>query len=395
VGIGQSIGTPPEHSKQEKIVSINQKSKSEALVETEFLEAYSKYYEYTMRKVGNDWRILKIQTFHCNSEERVKDVDLHSLRPKAAKAVPQTEVPSGLDELFARPLRLQTSSWGVVQTKIVAAGEVFIPSGYLAADDPGCWESGAAVLEQQLPPGRHKLELVIGVKPKIVAAARLNFGGKGAGVAFATRRIPGNHSQKNTHIIGVDGGMIGLADSKALGLLSRRDRERLYHQLCEALDKKRDAGSIALNSHTEAWAIRSGCGDGGYAAYWLLGKDKNPVSLIFDFAELALPVWETLHVPFVRKGAHIKITDSELRNRKISLKFTMEEGVQRLCVKSKRETVTKLFSPNNQLVFDSAGSGCSMSGDETFYLLPEDFSRCIEGKIELQIYMGHKYVGTK
>jgi hypothetical protein len=53
---------------------------------------------------------------------------------------------------------------------------------------------------------------------------------------------------------------------------------------------------IPIDDWTRALAIRSSCGDGGYAAYWQFDAAGQPVSLIFDFADLAQPVCEAINL---------------------------------------------------------------------------------------------------
>src|SRR5262249_15827644 len=150
------------------------------------------------------------------------------------------------------------------------------------------------------------IELVIDDKLKIVGAARITLQSrKQAGFfAYATRKHATEPLGSNSHVIGVDGGTVGVVDAASLMALPRRERERLYHALCDASvgKQRRGAAFVQLDPRSQAWAIDSGCGDGGYAAYWQLSKEGEPLSLAFDFADLALPIWKTVKVPLKLAG---------------------------------------------------------------------------------------------
>ena len=70
--------------------------------------------------------------------------------------------------------------------------------------------------------------------------------------------MPSNEKSCNTHVIAVDGGMIGLADAGILQSLRCRDREKLDRNLMNALHQNAVNGSasVPLKESTEALGIR-------------------------------------------------------------------------------------------------------------------------------------------
>lgn len=394
-GVGLVIGWPPEHSpEQETIVSIVEHSDEQAVVETELRQSLKSYYEYSMRRVGDEWRIASVQMLLSSKSDVVNDLDLRTLGRGLHEPVLMNEFPAGLEQLFGRSVRLQTRH-GVANTEVTLAGTIEAPSGFLTGDDPGNWQSGVAVFDKRIPPGRHEIELVTDDQLKIVGAARVVFDRhkKGNSFAYATRGEAAGHDTANSHVIAVDGGIIGLADAGAIISLSRRDRERLYTQIAGASLRKGTQGAafIALSSSLQVCAIDSGCGDGGYAAYWHLDEKGQPISLIFDFVDLAMPIWDTLRLPFEIEKWDGVIEGATPKSRNVSVRLGCEGNQRFLSVNSDKETKTKLFDLNGRVTFDSEDFGCSVCGNETTYFLPESFPKSLAGELEVQVYLGHGY----
>lgn len=398
-GAGATIGSPPEHSpEQERIVSIVKGSSDKAIVETELERKYPIYYEYTLERIGDEWKIAHLQTLLSSKSETVKDIDLNALARKILRPVPAKEFPIGLDRLFGGPVTLQTRH-GLANTRISVAGTIEAPSGFLTCDDPGCWQWGASVFGLPIPPGKHAIELVLDDRLKIVGAARIVFDRREYKGFFAPaiRIGPKDDDTGESHVISVDGGMIGFADAAAIIELPRRSRERLDSQLAKAslAKKQRGAVSVPLAGTLQAWAIDSGCGDGGYCAYWHLDDDEQPISLIFDFADLGLSKFETLCFPVEIGNSPQLVKDKDLRAWGITIRFKHENGLRIMSVSSDRQTTTKILDSTREIIFDSCGSGCSVCGDETTYYLPDNLPEKLNGMLEVEIYLGHGYEVVK
>lgn len=394
-GVGNGVGHPPEHSPEdESILTIDLRSGREAVVETIRERGVPEYYEYVVRQVGEQWRIAGVQTFFSDKNEVVKaDADIKRLARQRRKSIKAKEFPEDLHRLFVGPARLNTR-FGVTKTKIVRVGTIETPSGFLACDDPGSWQCGVSVFELEVPKGKHEIELVLGNNPEIVGAARVVFNRKTGGTyADATRRLAEKQPGAKTHLISVDGGMVGLVDAAAVIALSRRERERLYGKVVEAKgeSRRRRAEFIALDNGPEMVAIDSGCGDGGYFAFWQLDKAGRPLSLVLDFADLALPRWESITVAFNLRDGKGTLSNGPLRAHGANVRFERESDRQLLIVRCSRETKVKILNAGDQTIFDSEGYGCSVCGDETTYHLHQRFPRNLRGKLEVQIYRGDRY----
>lgn len=378
----------------ERIAGIDHHAPDAAIVETETGGLRKAYNIYKLCLVGGVWLIASMQTFHAGREEKVEDPDLGVLGASLPAPVQATTFPEGLSDLFDGPARVRTS-WGVVATRVTSVGEIAAPSGFLAGDDPGRWECGAEVFEMRIPPGRHRIDLVTEERTGTVTAARVVVGRsqKGVSIAFATRRSATNHAAPESHVIGVDGGIIGLADAGSLIRLSRREREALYQELASASLQmgNRGAAFVPLSGLAEAWSIRSGGGDGGYCAYWSLDTKGNPLALVFDFAELAMPLCETLRGSFqISKGVS-RVDQRELESRGIEVQFGRDRRHQTLKVRSPISTRTKLCDPAGRTLFDSEGSGCSQCENETVYHLPRNWPERLSGVFEVQVHLGNRY----
>jgi hypothetical protein len=392
---GMQIGSPPSHTpKQEKIVSVTEISDSEVIVETVLTQSTITYYEYTVRWTGCEWLIAKIQTYYRSHVEPIKDINLKTLARSRYKVQIAKDAPSGLTDLFKGPTKLKTGE-GLISTKLVSVGTIETPSEFLTADDPGNWDRGVAVFKVKVPVGRHEIELVIGDEMPIVTAARIVFKRSRTKsiLACATRKFPPTQSTTDTHLIAIDGGILGLADAGAIFALTAREREILYHQLANTSRQSPNLGaaSVALKDSIKAWVINTGCRDGGYYAYWQLDNKGNPLSLIFDFADLGQPVWEVLRLPVKLNKFAATVVDKGLKQFGLGIRFKPENNLPLLKVQSVKDTKTKIFNSQGEKIFDSEGCGCSVCENETTYHLGLEFPENLSGEMEVQIYHGHKY----
>jgi hypothetical protein len=391
-----SIGFPPQHSPESEFILEMHENPDTAVVETESRQGGSRFFEYTLQRFGTQWRIASIKTFFARGGERVTDVDFKVIAESLPKPKFAKELPAGLDRLFDGPARLQTR-FGLVNTRIRSIGNIEAPSGFFTCDDPGQWKDGAAVFDLAIPPGKHEIELVIDDKLRVVGAARIVFAHhtKESVFAYATRRRAPHprdfRDYETSYIVGVDSGMIGLADARAIIALRARERERLYDRMVDAITRKRASGAafVRVTKSIKAVVINSGCGDGGYPVFWELTKSGNPISLVFDFMDLGQSIWKTVKVSFRLRRSIGTLKNETLRRHGIRLTFTSENGDRRFTISSKRSAKAKLYNTHNQLIFDTEGAGCNMCGNETTYYLDQ----CVvtSGYAEIQIYLGHRY----
>lgn len=394
-GLGMSLGWPPEHlPENEEITGITKLSDLEVLVDTSSKQGIKQYFEYRIRKVGGKWLIHHVTTLSSGKQDKVKDLDLKTLARRRYKPVLVSDIPAGLASLFVGPTRLRTIR-GVTATKVMHVGTISAPSGFITGDDPGNWQRGAEVFEMPIPAGHHEIELVTDRKLGIVGAARIVFHQHKTKSSFAraTRKAPNTISTAQSHVIGIDGGILGVADAGAILSLSPRERERLYQRLASASGQRGACGavSVPLDDSTVAWAIRSGCGDGGYPAFWQLDANGKPQSLIFDFMDLSQAIWETVRVPLPTNDTNLCAYSKALKQHGVAFRFGQERGSAFLTVRSKTSTSTKVFDSQGHLAFDSEAHGCSVCGDETTYHFPKELFRFGLRELELRIYQGHRY----
>jgi hypothetical protein len=390
---------PGEHNpEQEKVTSVRFDSISEAFLETKVDKGgFSSFHEYILLKSQGAWRIGGIRTYFSDEGERVDELDLPAFSPNIPVPIAIEKLPEGLEKLFKGPARLR-SRYDIAITELVSAGVFEAPSGIIGCDDAGQWASGMKVFEMKIPPGKHPVELVVQPKFGMVGAARIIFdiNASAKSYALATRASKvqprvSSGPRESSNVIGVDTGMVGLVDALALSKLSKRQRERHYWKVVEASDAKpaKGAWSISTEGGSEALVIHSGAGDGGYPAFWVLDAEGKPVSLIFDFMDLAQSIYEETEISL--NGNSSAIVNDRLKKERIHVEFGREQGHRTLNVVSQEHVNLEIYGNDRELLFKSEGAGCSIVGEQTTYVLPSTIPSNLSGHIKVQWYKGHRY----
>jgi len=177
----------------------------------------------------------------------------------------------------------------------------------------------------------------------------------------------------------------------ALSKLSKRQRERHYWKIIEASDAKQAKGawSTPVEGGSEALAIRSGAGDGGYPAFWVLDAEGKPISLIFDFADLAQSIYEETEIPLA--GVSGAIVNDRLKKEGIHVEFGSDQGRRTLNIFSREHVNLKIYGNDRNVLFKSEGAGFSQVGEQKTYVLPSTIPSNLAGHMKVQWYKGHRY----
>jgi hypothetical protein len=323
------------------------------------------------------------------------DPDFRSISTKPAPLIPADDLPPAFLQLVSTPAAFQTERDGIQTSRIEQSGTIQTESGFLACADCGDWTTGLSVFNRQVPIGEFPLRLVFGSLFGCVEAAIIQFAPPDPNdtVIAATRLLPSSWPQEETHIISVDGGMIGLADANAISTLSESERDALWQNLANAsLDNPCSSISIP-RSHLSVVGISSGMGDGGYAAFWRLRPTGQPAALMFDFAAtLATAVWKQINVPFTLPALQDGRDQQTFTVEGVSFRFFRRSGASEFVITRRASISAQIRDEAGTLLFDSEGAGCSVCGDETTYVLPSNFSRRLKGSITAKQYLGHRYI---
>jgi hypothetical protein len=327
------------------------------------------------------------------------DVDLDELAEQRARLDSTQDFPTGLERLFAGPSRLRSRD-EIIETEIVYAGNFNLSSGFVSGDDPGNWQWGAAVFEMKVPAGTYPVELVAQKSMGVIGAARIVFNRSTevATRAYARRKdnqkIPkADTYYKNSYVIGIDGGVLGLADARDVSALTVRQREDFYHRMVEVSGRERAKRYwfVSLYADRMALVISTGYGDGGYPAYWLLDADGRPVSLVFDFVDLGEPTYEIVKLALANQLLQGEVLAPELAARHMSVAFTHESDAIILDITADGVTAAALFDGAGNLIASSDSSGSRHFGQTRGYYLPKTLPKRLSGHLEIQIYLGHRY----
>jgi hypothetical protein len=395
------VPVPPKDPSDRSIVSVQIRSDSNAVVETQLKgQSPPTYQVFSLRKVDEQWRIARIELFSTPANQRVDgDPDLDELAKRQPALDAAQDFPEGLERLFEGPARLKSRD-GMCETEIVQAGKFNVWSGFIAGGDPSDWRWGAAVFEVKLAPGAYPVELVVEKELGVIGAARIIFNRrtKPATRVYARRRdnqtIPkAENYYENSYVIAIDGGVLGLADARDVSALTVRQREEFYNRMVEQTERDRAKGHwfVKLSGDRMALTIHTGHGDGGYPAYWLLDKEGRPVSLLFDFVDLGEPIYETLQVTLNNQLLDGELSAPELAARHVSVAFTKENGLRILDITTEHAVSAALFDRTGKVIANSESAGSRQFGKTKGYYLPKTLPERFSGRLEIQLYRGHRY----
>ena len=400
--LGVSLGSEPDHHpEREKIISVEVLTSTSAVVETDYLKSSggTTSYIYKLAILPDGWRITGISTLVSGRNDPLpEEPDLKVFTAGRLPPLPVKTIPQGLERLFEGPAKVNSMS-GIRAAHCERIGEIEVPSGFLAYDDPSSWMFGAAVIEMPVPPGRYAVEIVKDDEAGRIAAARvvLNNAAKAATWVYATRwqkrDLPKDDSEREgTDLVGVDTGRVALADAGALMALSPRQREMLDQRLCG--DRPTDIVSAPLSDSTQAVAFTSGAGDGVYPSYWALDDNSRPMAFYMDFLLLSRTVLQTITAPFSFGLLAKKATSPELSAAKIELKFARHEGRWALRVAGKDISQIVAKADDGRVLFDTKGLDSDVDEEDEsieIYMLPDDFPRKVSGQLSVQVVTGYQF----
>ena len=186
------------------------------------------------------------------------------------------------------------SSFGDVHFYRQPLGELYLPSGRIAACDPFV-DPEAAPFARRVPSGRYPVDLAVarfdGDGDERVAAARVRFG-----VGEPSRWEPAvtGRGGRDGGGYGVDSARGCLASVEALAVHAARMADGVEHaeRIGEAMERSyrhtREWANVVLDEESglNIVVFSTGLGDGFYDSFWGLDAAGHPACLVTDFGIL-------------------------------------------------------------------------------------------------------------
>lgn len=173
-----------------------------------------------------------------------------------------------------------------------------VTSGEVAMFDP-LWQVSDWFnpLDRSVPVGKHPVDLFIveaGVWGERNALLRVTLadGNVVSWVPAVLKSSP--YDKKGGHIVGVDAGTLGLADTQSLRKLQQHIAQRIadgeiedesdhVEEMNEAYDLVSQNYQVDADTDHNMICVGTGIGDGGYPIYWGLGSSSEPILLVASF----------------------------------------------------------------------------------------------------------------
>ncbi len=169
-------------------------------------------------------------------------------------------------------------------------GQLSLPSGKVVAAD-GFIMFGAKPFTRSVKPGSYPVTVAVALlgNDQRIAFAQLRFSDRRVAkweMALTPGQDPTKLKADEIYCYGVDSGTGSFADPGAQEVLSARDARKLVDDAMAEMKKTyvptRDW--VIINTPKGSAALfSSGWGDGGYASYFGLDQNNEPVTLVTDF----------------------------------------------------------------------------------------------------------------
>jgi hypothetical protein len=169
-------------------------------------------------------------------------------------------------------------------------GQLSLPSGQIIAAD-GFIMFGAKPFARTVKPGSYPVTVAVALlgNDQRIAFAQIRFADRRVAtweMALTPGQDPFKLKADEIYCYGVDSGTGSFADPGAQALLSTRDASQLVDEATEEMKKVDEPTRewVVIDTPTGSAALfSSGWGDGGYASYFGLDKNGEPVTLVTDF----------------------------------------------------------------------------------------------------------------
>lgn len=214
--------------------------------------------------------------------------------PDPWRSLPPPVGVEGIYALFGEP-GPATMDTATVRTVVTKAGDVVLPSGRIVVDDVWFLDGGEP-LALIVPPGSHPVTLLLaddGAGEAVAAAmVRLAPGDPVRWTPAVLDGVDASRLDPDTFTTyGVDSGTAAFAAVEAVDRLRRDESlsgpygDELTRQMFPSASVIRNSAVLVIDPPTGAnvVAFASGFGDGGYAAWFGLGKTGEPLVLVTSF----------------------------------------------------------------------------------------------------------------
>jgi hypothetical protein len=277
---GVMAGNPEHVPGSEKIIR-NVRQDQDVLIETHFPDgSITRYYEYQLREVRGDWRIVKLRSY-LDSAEQPYMTPAERARFEKPKTLPLRALPKNEAALDGSTLftggRIAQVRGESSPVEVRRVGTLKVTTGILVAGDLGYDSSLLAPLGQRIAPGQYPVEVSIAFKR--VAALRLKMSDRPVAKWHPADMGDGGH------VVGVDAANVFISDISALLPITSRHKEKEFEKFATTGDLT-SALMLSLAEPDDVVVATSGYGDGAYPVYWGVDAAGKPAVLLVDMLVL-------------------------------------------------------------------------------------------------------------
>jgi len=268
-GLGNSMSSAADHHPESEKIDSNVPDGDGVLIQTQDPAApITRYYEYRLRKVGSDWRIVSLNGYVESADEPFMTPQQREqfTHPKthAFRALPKREAALDGAGIFKKG-------------EVRRVGTLNVSTGIVVVGDLGYDPMVLASLGQRIALGQYAVE--ISISDERVAAMR---------VLITDEPVVKWHPAdmgEGGHVVGVDAANVSVCDVSALTTIKTRHKEKQFEKFAEASEQSA-AFMLTLVNANDCAIATSGYGDGAYPVYWGVDAAGKPAVLLVDMLVL-------------------------------------------------------------------------------------------------------------
>ena len=280
MALAGSIENPTPHQPGKENLTTTSRRDGRVYVETSVdRSGLTIYFEYEMRDVSGDWRIVRIRQFldaadapFMTAKERPR---FENPKPHPLRVMPDEDASFDGTALFTAGRRIQ-SDGKVSAIEVMRIGHLNVSTGVLVVGDLAYGPEVLSPVGLRVPPGKYPAEVAIAMEH--ILAIR---------VVLSDRKVVKWHPADlfdGGHGVGVDAANVSISDVSGVLAVNARRKDRLLESFAGSPGRT-TAQMLSLANPDDAVICVSGNGDGAYPVFWGVDAQGKPTVLVVAFID--------------------------------------------------------------------------------------------------------------